>query len=276
MSSHCGSDNVMSRLTRPWAFLPLLVILIGTTAAATVQTATGDGQTPLHNLRLLSSPMLTHQDMMTSSVFPIATIKSMSEGAGELPKSRKVREISRVDPGSSVGGGEDDISSAPASLGQDYPGQSRQSSKIKALYPQLSGSGELFRLFRPLALTPDKGLGLTRWYVPGFGYFNRGGRAASSNFIRFGRSGMGGGGYYGEDDGTSGGGDVSMLNRNNARKKNNFIRLGRENPRQTNFIRLGRSGQPSPSAGEFYNSAYITPALSESFREEEDGRREMN
>jgi len=279
MSSHCGHENVMSRLTRTWASLPLLVILIiGTTAAATVQTAAGDGQTSLHNLRLLSSsPMLTHQDMMTSSVFPVATVKSTSTG-GDPPKSRKVREISRVDSGSGGVGTEDEMSSAPASsslLGQDYP-QSRQSSKVKSLYPQLSGSGELFRLFRPLALTPEKTIGMTRWYVPGFGYFNRGGRAASSNFIRFGRSGSPGGGYYGEDDGTNGGGDVSMLNRNNAKKKNNFIRLGRENPRQTNFIRLGRSGPPSPSAGEFYNSAYITPALSESFREDEDGRREMN
>ncbi|CAG7727307.1 unnamed protein product [Allacma fusca] len=53
---------------------------------------------------------------------------------------------------------------------------------------------------------------------------------ADSNFIRFGRS------FHGGFGGNS--------------KKNNFIRLGRENPRQTNFIRLGRSG-PSDSSDRF-------------------------
>ena len=50
----------------------------------------------------------------------------------------------------------------------------------------------------------------------------RAGRA-DSNFIRFGRS-------------------VYPGIFRTGSKKNNFIRLGRENPRQNNFIRLGRSG----------------------------------
>jgi len=55
------------------------------------------------------------------------------------------------------------------------------------------------------------------WLIP---LGPREGRA--ENFIRFGRTHA----------------DKSVAN-----KKNNFIRLGRENPRQNNFIRLGRGGQ---------------------------------
>lgn len=46
-------------------------------------------------------------------------------------------------------------------------------------------------------------------------------QARAENFIRFGRTHS----------------DKRLAN-----KKNNFIRLGRENPRQNNFIRLGRGG----------------------------------
>lgn len=252
-----SSENVMATLARTWPFLCFFAVLLVSTTT-TVSSAATTGQSTdgsVQNLRLLSIPQLNHD------IASLAPVAASTTGDGIFAKSRKARDVSRVDPG-----GEDDLTSASAAaaLGQDYTPPARQSSKAKTLYPPLSGSGELFRLFRPLALTPDKTIGMTRWYLPGFGYFNRGGRAASSNFIRFGRSGAH---YFDDDEALNGGGDVSMLNRNNAKKKNNFIRLGRENPRQTNFIRLGRSGPPSQ--GEFFNSGYITPALSDPFREEE-------
>lgn len=257
-------ENLMMILKKTWAtHTVILVLIVAATAKASALSQGGDGT--IHNLRLISSQ--AQLQGMTSPVNPLAAAAPSSK-AGDALRSRKVRDVSHVDQGL-----EDDMSSpasAPGSLGQEYPGN-RQSTKAKALYPPLSGSGELFRLFRPLALTPDKTIGMTRWYLPGFGYFNRGGRAASSNFIRFGRSGVK---YFDDDDGLGGGGDVNMVNRNNAKKKNNFIRLGRENPRTTNFIRLGRSGPPSP--GEFYNSGYITSSLSDSFRDEDDERHPWN
>ncbi|CAL8131750.1 unnamed protein product [Orchesella dallaii] len=72
--------------------------------------------------------------------------------------------------------------------------------------------------------------------------------------------------------------DNIPFSRNYAKKKNNFIRLGRENPRQTNFNRLGRSGGAAGSdhaatavGGEYYNSGYITSALSDPLRFSPEG-----
>lgn len=80
--------------------------------------------------------------------------------------------------------------------------------------------------------TAPRGPALHKWLFRGIGQspFPRGLRR-DSHFIRFGRnSNM----------------DFDSFNlataNNNGNKKNNFIRLGRENPRRNNFIRLGRSG----------------------------------
>lgn len=214
----------------------------------------------VHNLRFVDPPSSFHR---TTNIGTSLT-QPLSKRASDKSWSRKVREVGRLNDL-----GEEDLSG---------PAEVSSHGKLRPLYPALSGSGELFRLFRPLAMSPEKTIGMTRWYLPGFGYFNRGGRAASSNFIRFGRSGPG---LLEPEDGLDGGGDAALLSRNSAKKKNNFIRLGRENPRQTNFIRLGRSGPTAVaplSPGEFFNSAYITPALSDPLRapEEEAPRHGFN
>ena len=109
----------------------------------------------------------------------------------------------------------------------------------------LSKSPELHRMLRSITLFPRPN-NLARWYFPGLGYFARGGRASSSNFIRFGRDGRFGA--------TAGPTMVSGY----ATKKNNFIRLGRAGPGRNNFIRLGRSGHGS-KVGFFPD--YYSPAV---------------
>jgi hypothetical protein len=88
--------------------------------------------------------------------------------------------------------------------------------------------------YTPAILMPrESKYPLNRWYLPGLSHFSRGGRAERNGFIRFGRNGN----FDAFADG-----NFMNSHSHNGNKKSNFIRLGRENPRQTNFIRLGRSG----------------------------------
>ena len=87
--------------------------------------------------------------------------------------------------------------------------------------------------------------GSPRWILPPtYTYpFPRTGRA--ENFIRFGRR---------DSDFMNPFFPISALTPNSpfpskANKKNNFIRLGRENPRPNNFIRLGRSHSSGTGTG---------------------------
>jgi len=90
-------------------------------------------------------------------------------------------------------------------------------------------SSDMLRYTPTILMARESKYPLSRWYLPGLSsHFSRGGRADRNGFIRFGRSGN-------FDDG-------NFMNSHNGKKKSNFIRLGRENPRQNNFIRLGRSG----------------------------------
>lgn len=92
-------------------------------------------------------------------------------------------------------------------------------------------SSDMFPLQNYQIQATREGPVLHKWLFRGTGQppFARGLRR-DSHFIRFGRNANLN--LDGFNLGTS----------NNGNKKNNFIRLGRENPRRNNFIRLGRSG----------------------------------
>lgn len=110
-----------------------------------------------------------------------------------------------------------------------------EDSEVSHKSPRSYVSSDVLRYLPPTSLTRENEFALkNRWYFPGFGHFSRGGRA-DTHFIRFGRNA--------NFDGSVA--NLMSSNNMNPNKKNNFIRLGRENPRQNNFIRLGRSGWAS-------------------------------